>query len=102
MRQRNIRPITPNEVDSQKKASIPHYVIYCFNKLITKRWNGESSVIKQAEIVSELMGMGIERDSIFENNMLDVESVFEEVGWKVEYDKPGYETYDAFFIFTKK
>lgn len=45
----------------------------------------------------------IDRQEIFDNCWLDVEDIFEEVGWKVVYDKPGYnESYPANFEFTKK
>jgi len=50
-----------------------------------------------------LVGDKFKKNDIFEKNFLDFESVFRNVGWSVEYDKPGYcESYDAFFTFKKK
>jgi len=41
--------------------------------------------------------------NIFDNHWLDVEPIFEDCGWKVEYDKPGFnENYPATFKFTPK
>jgi len=98
-----MKPITPDEVVDLKKKSIPPFVIECINDLIAKKWDGRSAHIKQDEIVRAIMTLGIERRVIFEDHMLDVESIYEEYGWKVKYDKPGFnETYDAYFIFTKK
>ncbi len=98
-----MKPITPDEVVSLKKKNIPPFVIDCFNKLIAKKWDGCSAHVKQDEIVGEIIALGIERHVIFDDHMLDVEGVYEDAGWKVKYDKLGYnETYDVFFIFTKK
>ena len=35
---------------------------------------------------------------------MDIEPVFEQAGWKVDFDRPGYNEgpYDAYFQFTKK
>ena len=40
---------------------------------------------------------------IFANSWLDVEDIYRNAGWDVEYDKPGYcENYEAHFVFRKK
>lgn len=47
--------------------------------------------------------MDVDRNTVFKNKWLDVESLFENEGWKVNYDKPGYcESYEASFKFTRK
>lgn len=99
-----MKPITPDEVAAQKSKLIPEYVIKCFNELIAKNWNGYSSTILQENIIIKISDAGkVTRQFIFDQNYLDVEPIFEEAGWNVEYDKPGYcESYEAKFIFTKK
>lgn len=99
-----MKPITPDEVVTQKNQLIPKYVIECFNELIALSWDGHSSTIFQNEIVSKICRTsGISRDFLFAQHYLDVESLFREAGWDVEYDKPGFnETYEAKFIFRKK
>lgn len=99
-----MKPITPDEVTSQKSKLIPEYVIKCFNELIAKNWNGYSSTVLQKEIVSEICNAGsVPKQFVFDQHYLDVEPIFEDAGWDVEYDKPGFcETYEAKFIFTKK
>ncbi len=40
--------------------------------------------------------------TVCDNHWLDVEDVYREAGWVVEYDKPGYcESYEATFTFKK-
>jgi hypothetical protein len=43
------------------------------------------------------------QSEVYAKGWLNFEAIYEEAGWKVVYDKPGYnETYDANFTFTKK
>ena len=44
-------PISPDEVIKKRAASIPEQVIECFNELIAKNWDGNSSLIFQKEII---------------------------------------------------
>jgi len=63
-----------------------------------------SATLYQKEILGEVRNLhNISSAKIFENGWLDVEPIYREVGWNVEYDKPGYnETYEASFKFTRK
>lgn len=95
-----IKPITPTEVAS---AKIPDEVIKAFNDLIVAEWDGYSAVIHQDEICTLVAErLKVKRQTVFANKWLDVEDIFRQAGWKVEYDKPGYnETYEATFTFSK-
>lgn len=101
-----MKPITPDEVQNAKNTNIPDYVIDSFNKLIASRWNGYSATINQIDVINHIIANcygNITKREIYDNKYLDVESIFESVGWKVEYDKPGYcETYEPNFKFTKR
>lgn len=99
-----VKPITPDEVVKRKGSVIPDQVIEAVNTLVAKKWTGSSATFKQDDIVGIIRGvMGVSRDTIFEAGWLDFEPVFEEAGWKVYYDKPGYcEDYNATFTFSKK
>lgn len=99
-----VQPITPAEVSKVITATIPDEVVTVFNKLITRNWNGHSSCVTQNEAV-ELVAqqMGVSRQKALDNHWLDVESLFEAAGWKVVYDKPGYnEPYPATFTFSRR
>ena len=101
----SIKPISPDEVTIQKVKDIPDEVIECWNKAIAKKWKGHGIItIQQKSIVTELaLTMNVDRHQIFENGWLDIERLYRENGWNVEYDGPGYnESYSAFFTFSKK
>lgn len=100
---RDGKPITPKEIGS--KNSFPEEVIDAFNELIPK--NG--GIVMQNEVIDLIIskmqanGKEVSREDVFKNRWLDVEAVYRKAGWKVEYDKPGYnETYEASFSFRKK
>jgi ABC-type transport system substrate-binding protein len=110
-----VKPISPKDVVQAKHDSLPDEVMRAFNTLIAERWDGHSSYIKQGEVV-KLIVESLEKNPtyqdlnpekirklIFEKGWLDVEGVFRKVGWKVEFDRPGYnETYEAHYTFTGK
>ena len=106
-----MKPIRPEHVITEKKKTLPHEVIECFNNLIAERWNGYSAKFKQKEVVAsilEKMNYGkvtqkkIEENELYKKHWLDVEDIYREAGWKVSFDKPAYnEDYDASFEFRK-
>lgn len=101
---KKVNPIKPSEVAEEKQANIPNEVIDCFNKLIVKNMLGNSSVIKQCDIVSAICkAMNIKSNIVYGKQYLDVEDIYRKEGWKVVYDKPAYcETYEPTFTFSKK
>ena len=108
---REVKPITPQEVEEARKNAVPSFVIEAVNKLLKKKWDGKTAIIMQEEIIAEMKPsnvLGLEngarfRAAVFSNHWLDFEEAYEESGWKVEYDKPSYgESYKAYFKFTKK
>lgn len=91
-------PIRPDEVKAAK--TIPHQVIETFNALITENFHHGCATVLQKEVVSRLVDAGLDKKEIFKRGWLDVEALFEDHGWKVNHDNPGYnETYDAVFEF---
>jgi len=97
-----VRPIKPCEVAKGKKMVFPDEVLESFNELISQRFSGDSATIQQKDVVKLMIKKGLARKEIFANGWLDVEEVYRSVGWKVEYDKPGYnEAYDANFTFVR-
>jgi hypothetical protein len=97
------KPITPSEVAAKKQTGFPDQVLEAFNELIAKNFSGNSATVSQDEVVKLMVKKGLKSYDIYDNNWLDVEGVYEKAGWKVVYDKPGYnEDYGAFFVFKKK
>lgn len=109
----NVNPITPNEICQE----IPDWVIEGANNCIKKHWVelNQESHFTQEELISEIIKVydkknpqeqkthSCLRTMLFDRHYLDIEPIYEKVGWKVEYDKPSYyETYEANFTFYKK
>lgn len=97
-----VRPISPDNVQALKNQDIPPVVIAAANELIVAKWTGSSATVKIKDLVAALASE-ISSELLFANHWLDIEPLFRDAGWQVEFDKPGYnESYDAYFIFTKK
>ncbi len=104
-----VKPIKPSEV-KKKEIEIPDAVIEAVNEMIQEKWNGKEATIFQDDIIDRIIFINktlnktlLNRDTIFDKNYLDFEDIFRKAGWKVEYDKPGYnEDYKAYFVFSKK
>lgn len=95
-------PLKPEEVVDAKKDFLPDEVIEVFNALISEHWNGSHSKFEQKEII-ERIKKKLSVEDICGLGYLDVEDIFEAVGWKVIYDKPAAtETYEPTFEFRKK
>ena len=98
-----VDPITPEEALLNPGAGVPDIVIEHVNWMISQKMRGNSATIYQKDIVAELVSVGIPKEKIYENNWLDIEDLYRSRGWKVEYDKPGYnESGEAYFRFTAK
>ena len=98
------RPIRPEEVVC---VGIPDNVIEVFNELIQENIRGKQAVILQEEIIYRILSKYLDeptitRETIYENDWLDVEDLFRDAGWQVVYDKPsGHDSYPTTFTFIK-
>jgi len=100
-----LAPIKPDEVVEKKLNTLPDFVISSFNELIATNWNGKQSIVYQP-VVLLLIKQKMKLANNFQEfnyNWLDVEPIYRKEGWKVSYDKPGYnENYSAYFVFEKE
>jgi hypothetical protein len=98
----SVKPVTPKEARELK--TFPDKVIETWNAAIVEGLVEGRVTIKQDHIVNLLASaMDVERDVVFNKGWLNVEDFYRSAGWKVEYDKPGYnENYTAFFVFSAK
>lgn len=97
-----VLPISPDEIVERRLETIPPQVIETFNRFIGERALNGYATVYQDEVVTSLEEQGMNRGEIFSRHWLDVEPLYREAGWKVEYDKPGYnETYRPYFKFKK-
>lgn len=97
-----ISALKPDDVVLAKKVSMPDDVIQVFNDEIARKFNGRYAHVLQKDVVAALVAKGYNRAEIFHMGWLDVEDIYRAEGWKVSYDKPGWnEFYDASFEFEK-
>lgn len=95
--------MSPKEIMGSLDTIIPEVVIQAVNNLLKKGYRGDSVTLRQSDIVAEIIRLdnNITSHQAFDSKWLDFEALFERAGWKVVYDKPGYnETYPATFEFT--
>lgn len=99
-----MKPITPAEAEQHVQTSIPDAVFEAFNELIAENYIWGESKVKLHDVVSRMMSKGIDRDEANRKGYLNVEPYYEKAGWKVIYDKPGYneQWYEPFFVFKKR
>lgn len=104
-----VKPITPAQAHKQKAKApgIPDFVIEAFNELIAEKFDGKEARITITEATQRIKKKEFEyhgHDRLllesFNKEWLNVEEVYRKNGWKVEYDKPGYnESYTGYYIF---
>ena len=115
-----VKPIRPEEVVTVKTTQIPDEVIEAFNTCIAKHFAHGRANFTQKEVMEEIFhnmlkdhsGFGQSGDGdrwvedkkreIFANHWLDIEDIYRQAGWSVEYDPAYCETYDSNFTFTRK
>ena len=97
------KALSPKEAESLREQgfSIPPEVLEAVNDLIVTKPSNyftlKISTVKEA-IANK---MGIPQAEI-EAHWLDFEPVYRAAGWKVYYDRPGYnESYEGFYKFDK-
>lgn len=100
-----VKPITPKQARVIKVNSIPELVLEIFNEEIKKHLDScGRAIVWQDDVVKAILaryGHTISRQDIFDTGLLDVEPIYRQAGWKVTYNKPGYnETYKAAWTFS--
>ena len=103
-----VMPLTPKQVKEMHQKTIPEEIILAVNHLLVKGCSEsrirviieQNEVIEQATTTMRNNGKTVERNDFFENHWLDFEPIFRKAGWKVTFNKPGYnESYPAYWTF---
>jgi hypothetical protein len=80
-------PFTPADARQHKQVILPKEVIDSVNELIER-------------IMSKL---SITRSEIIKLGFLEIEPVYEDAGWKVQYHSPSHdESYEPYYVFQKQ
>lgn len=97
------KPITPAEASIAKAQSLPTAVFDCFNKRIAEAFDGRQSIVNQKQVAIDIADVAqVPSETVYDKHWLDVEDAYRAAGWKVTYDKPGFnEQGEATFVFEK-
>lgn len=102
-----VKPISPKNAVAMKY--IPDEMISSFNELIIENidLHGRAQftvkdVVNRA--ISKKLVTKKKRHQISDNNWLDVENIYGELGWNVEYNSPDMygSQFDPYFVFSPK
>lgn len=95
-----VQPIRPEDVTALQLEQFPPEVVQTFNTLIAENIAGGEAIVSQNDVIENLVLRGLHRAQIYQKGWLNVEDMYRDAGWKVEYDRPGHdESYQAFFRF---
>lgn len=98
-----VKPIRPEDVANEKLKVFPDEVFLSVNEMIAQNYRSGYATILQKDLVHLMVKKGLKSADIYKNGWLDFEDVYRQEGWKVEYDKPGYnESYEPSFKFSRK
>jgi hypothetical protein len=99
-----MKPVSPEEL--RKSATGHPTVIQAINELLTESGQTNDITLLQKDILARIVKLDKKLTSkhVFDKHLLDIEDVYRAQGWKVEYDKPGWnEThYEPTFTFRAK
>lgn len=101
-------PFTPKQALAAANAgTIPEQVFDAFNAFLSDRAGDAPSgiMVKQDEVLALLAKAWpqTKRHVYFEKGWLDVEAAYRKAGWRVTFDKPGYnESGGAFWVFRSR
>lgn len=99
------QPIKPSEVSDAKLEHTPVQIIQAFNEMITKNYSGGSARVLQNQVLDLALSKYSDRLRPDRNQLLawlNIEEVYRDAGWIVEYHSPDYtESFPPYFIFKK-
>lgn len=94
-----VQPISKHQALKSKQIPIPPEVIEAFNELIIENINSSGiAIVKRDDVVAlAITKLSIESNQ-FADNWLDIEPIFENIGWNVRYNIriAGYEAHFKF------
>lgn len=98
------KPISPSEITTKQIEMIPDRIIEVWNTMLAQKFNGTSATVYQREIISAIQAAwDADERYILTQGWLDIEEIYRQVGWMVEYVKRGIgDNFESHFIFTRK
>ncbi len=99
-----VQVLGPDEVVARWQQALPDAVIETFNELLIQKFNGQSAIIYQDDLMKVLVNKGLKAQDVYDQRWLDqAEQCFKDQGWKVTYSSPDWdESFRSHFHFTLK
>lgn len=100
-----VKPLTPSEAVAGKEYQIHPGMIEAVNSILVEKYTAGRCNIPQKDILERFLAAypDVTAKEVFDKHWMDIENVYEKYGWKVVYDKPGYnESGEPVFRFTPK
>jgi len=97
-----VKPISPKEIIVDLDKIIPEAVIQAVNNLLKEKYRGGTVTLQQKEITAAIRKIDkkLTNEILFDKHYMDFEPIFNKAGWKVTYDKPGWdEDYEPHYDF---
>ena len=95
-------PITPNELTEMQRKLMPEEVIKAWNEMIAEAYDGTSADILLGDARTRIRNVCGVYQIPYKENYLNIEDIYREAGWNVEFNKPDYtESYESFYEFSK-
>ena len=97
----------PEDVLKERVETIPDYVIDAFNDLLTENYHEDETIIEQEDVIRKILEYSTDdeltRKTIFKKHYLDIENLYRNNGWEVEYRKLAFnEFFKSYFVFKSK
>lgn len=106
MDSRKPAPFTPHDAANARLESMPACVINAFNYLLARYYFAGKAHITEEMAIDEIIAFSNNRlasPEVRKRRYLDVEDIYREYGWEVEYKRPSYdESFKAHYIFKRK
>ena len=102
------KALSPKEAITRAKNEVPELVVQAWNNLIVENLKVQGGKASSEFLLEELANqitliMSISYEQAKQKGWFDLEDIFRDKGWKVEFDRPGYnESYSPKFTFKSK
>ncbi len=95
---------SPDEVVTRWQQALPDAVIETFNELLIQKFNGQSAMIHQDDLMKVLANKGLKAQDVYDQRWLDqAKERFKDKGWKVTYHSPDWDdNFRSHFFFKLK
>lgn len=102
---KQITPVSPDEIMDNLVDIIPSYIIESVNDFLKLRYRNTGGVkITVDELIDKIhTKKQISRNQLFDDKLLDFESLYRDNGWVVTFKKPDRdENFSQYYYFEKK